>query len=133
MSLRSDLIRLASENPSMRDDLLPLIKTALSQGKTAFSGVGKTIIDQMGGPRIGRFLGWTDLKMLPKGVEFKWPNKQRTRGNMVRIVLEPSDTYTMTFFNATANGQKVVKRYDDVYADMLVDIFERQTSWYLHF
>jgi hypothetical protein len=37
----------------------------------------------------------------------------------------------MRFWNAVKTGKKLVKKYDDVYAEDLVSIFEKQTGYYL--
>jgi hypothetical protein len=93
--------------------------------------VGRIILDQMGGPgRLKAMLGAT-MTLIPHGVMIKWPNPQRNRGNLVEITLQPSDTYEMTFYNAIRGSKKVVKKYDDVYFDQLIDLFEKQTGWYL--
>ena len=101
--------------------------------KTAGNGVGKIILDQMGGPnRLKAMLGVSYVNFLPDGVEFAWPNKQRSKGNLVRVTLDPDDTYSVEFFNhSMTGGRKLVRRIDGVYNDMLVDIFEKQTGWYL--
>jgi hypothetical protein len=57
----------------------------------------------------------------------KWPNRNRSKGNVVEIALQPDDTYDMTFYN----GTKVVKAYHSVYADQLRELFEKQTGWFL--
>jgi len=64
-------------------------------------------------------------------VGIQWPNKQRSRGNYVEIILQPNDTYDMTFYNVSVSGKKPVKKHNDVYFDRLVDLFEGQTGWYL--
>jgi hypothetical protein len=92
------------------------------------SQVAKTILDQFGGKMALVLIGGK-AKVVEngQGIGIKWPNKQRSKGNYVEIVLKPDDTYEMTFFN----GTKKVKSYDGVYADQLQDIFEKQTGWYL--
>lgn len=100
-------------------------------GEVAGSQVGKTILDQMGGAgRIKALLG-ANFSFTPDGVVIQWPSRHRSRGNVVEIELMPSDTYEMKFFNVSTAGKKLVKKYDDVYADALIDIFERQTGYYL--
>lgn len=90
--------------------------------------VGDTIAQQMGGAgRLRAMLGAKDIIGLENGLRFRWPNKERSRGNLVRITLRPDDTYDMEFFN----GTKPVKKYEGVYADQLVSTFESQTGWYL--
>lgn len=93
--------------------------------------VSDTIVAQMGG--FGRLKAMLGAKVfeLPNGIGIKWPNKERSRGNYVEIRLEPSDTYTMEFFNLSGSNKKSVKKYEDIYFDSLVEVFERQTGWFL--
>lgn len=96
------------------------------------SEVGQIILDQMGGyRRLMLMLGVKQFISLPNGVKFMWPNRERSKGNMVQIILDPSDTYTVTFFNVGRGQAKKIKEIDNVYAEDLVRIFERQTGWYL--
>jgi len=105
---------------------------ALSSQARVASQVGKTIIEQMGGlARLVRFIGARDFKLFPQGMEFKWPNRQVSRGNVFRVTLTPSDLYTVEFFSDTARGRKLVKKMTDVYSENLVDVFEDHTHWYL--
>lgn len=102
--------------------------------KTA--SVGKTIIEQMGGPRrLTMFLGVKEIKLLPNGAMFYFPNSKPSRGNLVEVLLDPSDTYTMNFYHASnlKGTKKLVKSVDGVYAEQLIPIFERQTGYYLKF
>lgn len=51
-----------------------------------------------------------------------------------RICLDPSDTYTVTFYGQVRMGQLPVKAiFEDVYCDNLVDVIESTTGLYLHF
>lgn len=102
---------------------------ALSRpGLSESDAIGKTILQQMGGPgRLAVMLGTRHFSWLPNGVQFKWPNKQRSRGNVCRITLRPDDTYDMEFFN----GDKSVKKFEGIYNDQLVELFEKHTGWYL--
>ncbi len=90
--------------------------------------IGKTIAQQMGGPgKLRMMLGAKNIHLIEKGLSFSWPNKERSRGNGVRITLRPDDTYDMEFFN----GAKSVKKYEGIYNDQLVPTFESQTGWFL--
>lgn len=110
-----------------------------STTKLALSSVAQIILDQMGGARriaamlgIGSGPGYYFYDLAGnKGVGWAWPNRQRSKGNMVEILLAPDDTYTMTFFNVSGADKKVVKKIVGIYADQLVDSFEAQTGWYL--
>lgn len=114
-------------------------KKAASISKVALSQVSKVILEQMGGVKhlammlgIGSGPGYFFYD-LPgnKGVGFSWPNRQRSKGNNVEIMLAPDDTYTVTFFNVSGTDKKQVKKLTDIYADQLVEVFEGQTGWYL--
>lgn len=100
----------------------------------AESMVGKTILQQMGGPgRLAAMIGAKDFITSDDGVSFKWPAKQRSKGNGVRITLRPDDTYDMEFLNAAGSSAKSVKKYEGLYNDQLVHVFEKQTGLYLSF
>lgn len=94
--------------------------------------VARVILQQMGGlGRLQAMLGAKNFTSTENSVQFRWPNKERARGNAVKITLQPSDTYDMEFFNLSGSSAKSVKKYDDIYADKLVDVFEKQTGWFL--
>lgn len=93
--------------------------------------VSSTIADQMGG--IGRLKSMLGAQVFKRdnGIAIKWPSKQRSKGNYVEIDLNASDTYDVKFFNASGTAKKLVKEYDGIYADRLVDTFEKQTGYFL--
>jgi hypothetical protein len=94
--------------------------------------VGKIILEQMGGyGRLKAMIG-AQVAFIHNGVAIQWPSKQRSKGNRVEIVLQPSDTYEMTFYNVSGASKKPVKKYDDIYNDQLIELFEHQTGYYLH-
>lgn len=97
------------------------------------SEIAKTIAEQMGGVRrLKAMLGATVMAVNGgKGLGIKWPNRQRSKGNYVEITLRGDDTYDMEFFNVSGRNRKSVKTYRGVYFDQLVDLFEKQTGWYL--
>lgn len=90
--------------------------------------VTRTIIQQMGGGRLKAMLGAT-LTRIPNGLGIKWPNRQRSKGNYVEIVLRGDDTYDMTFYNLSVRGKKKIKAFNGAHADQLVELFEKQTGW----
>jgi len=95
------------------------------------SQVANTIAEQMGGNRRLRAMLGAQLTALNNGLGIKWPNKKRSKGNYVEITLRGDDTYDMEFFNVSTRTRKSVKTYRGVYFDQLVEIFEKQTGWYL--
>jgi len=93
------------------------------------SPIGKTIYQQLGN-KAAVMLGGT-LYDIRNGLGIKWPNRQRSKGNYVEIVLNGKDLYDMTFFNVSMKGKKMVKQYRDLFAESLAPTFEDQTGWYL--
>jgi hypothetical protein len=56
------------------------------------------------------------------------------RPNVVRVIYcLGTDTYRMIFFRAVGSTATVLKDLDDVYCDMLQDIFETTTGLFLTF
>ena len=110
-------------------ELLKLAKSLIG------SEVVQTIAEQMGGVRrLKMMLGASFVGAVNgKTLGIKWPNKKRSTGNYVEISLRGDDTYDMEFFNVSGSMKKSVKKYSMIYFDQLVDIFERQTGWYLRF
>lgn len=111
-------------------DLKKISEAQAERVLMASGEIAKTILEQMGGRRLGMMLGVKRFIALPRGLAFQWPNRQRTNGNYVEITLTPRDTYDMEFFNLSTRAKKPVKKYRDVYAEDLTNIFERQTGWY---
>tara|TARA_Y100000310_G_C20687215_1_gene819840 strand:+ start:1283 stop:3055 length:1773 start_codon:yes stop_codon:yes gene_type:complete len=130
----------------IEDSILPALERAMDDFKreygrpprvaskkmTSSGTVAKTILDQMGGQRrLQMMIGANKFIDLGKGIGIKWPNKQRSKGNYVEIKLTGRDLYDMTFYNVSTRGKKKVKEHRDLYFDMLVPVFEKQTGWYL--
>lgn len=51
--------------------------------------------------------------------------------NTLKIALKGDDTYTVTLSRVTIKGESVKLSLNGVYADQLVEIFERHTGLYL--
>lgn len=99
---------------------------------TATLSVANTILSQLG---AGRFLAMTGAKNLcgdATSLSFKLPARFAAKGiNAVRITLDPSDTYTITFYKqarAPSFAVSVVAEHSDVYCDQLREIFTRETG-----
>jgi len=92
-----------------------------------------TILDQMGG--VGRIRAMTGAHSFVDhgdAVSFLFPNRQRSRGNSVKITLDRGrDTYNMEFFNVSIRGAKKVKTFKDVGAEQLAPLFSKQTGLHL--
>jgi hypothetical protein len=96
--------------------------------------VANTILRQMGGAgRLKAMTGANSFVGTENSVSFRWPSQRPSTGNAIRITLDPDDTYTVDFLRVNKNGAESVKRLEGIYADQLMDIFERQTGLYLTF
>ena len=90
--------------------------------------VAQTILAQLGGRM---FTMMTGAKQMTAGSDGLGSLSMRIGQNChhitaLKVVLEPSDTYTLTFYR----GLKVAKTFEDVYCDQLRDIFTEVTGMY---
>lgn len=94
-----------------------------------------TALRQLGnGPRaltvmLGahNFVVDTDTSRRPR-VSFRYKTRGRNGANYVALTLLPSDTYTMEFFSIRAGAAKSKGKFEDVYAEDLRGLFERETG-----
>ncbi len=108
--------------------------------KEEHTQVAETILEQMGGRgRIGAMIGVkrTYLRNDTQGggVTLTFRGRANKQINMVDILLDATDTYTMTFsaFRGKLGYEtkKIVKECSSIYADMLKPVFEDITGLYL--
>lgn len=93
--------------------------------------VAETILQQLGGSGIlAMMCGCKDFAGSADSVQFKVGSNEK-RVSLCRIVLDPSDTYTVEFYKGRGVNLKKVRELSDVYADSLRDIFEAETGMYL--
>ena len=95
------------------------------------TSIAKEILNQMGGPRIGAFIGTKTWIACDNGLSFRFKGSKKY--NMCKIALNSMDTYDITFYRFY--GVKLTRREEinDVFCDQLVEIFERTTNLFLHF
>lgn len=94
--------------------------------------VANEIIRQMGGPgRLSVMIGAKQFLGGEDGVQFKWKAKSRDGSNTVKIRLTAADDYELTFYRIRGVNVTETKKYDGIYADRLVDTFEKFTGLYL--
>ena len=96
----------------------------------------QVILQQLGGQgRLRAMLG-ASFSQADGGrtLEMKFPNRLRSRPNFIRIRYEPGpDTYVVEFWRVDRFGPgKKLRELDDVYADSLKEIIERETGLYLN-
>ena len=95
--------------------------------------IANTILKQMGGTgRLNAMTGAKDFVAIDNGVQFKIGRNSKSINTIV-IRLNGRDLYDVEFGRVRKYEYKVVNKYDDVYNDMLKDLFEENTGMYLTF
>jgi hypothetical protein len=91
--------------------------------------IATTILSQLGASRFRIMTGARDFCALPDGLLFSLPgNMTKDRINRVKISLLPSDTYKVEFLRVWKNKVTLIHVSEDVYVDVLRDIFEKYTG-----
>jgi hypothetical protein len=102
--------------------------------------IAQTILEQMGGGgRLKAMCGASNFTAIngddkiQGGVYFRLPGGGFCKDgiNLVQIDLTWGDVYTVTFSRIRGTKITEVAKLDDVYCDMLMDIFEKYTGLYL--
>lgn len=95
--------------------------------------VAETILSQLGGSgRLKMMCGCKDFAGDATSLQFK-VGANAKKVSCCRIVLDPSDTYTVQFYSGRGAAMRKTVELSDVYADMLREIFEKNTGMYLSF
>jgi len=94
------------------------------------SAVANEIYRQLGGNRFRVMTGAKNMVSTENGIRMRI-GRNKTNANYMEVVLNSMDLYDITFAKVTKMGEmKSVKTYDNVYNDMLVEIFESHTGMY---
>lgn len=105
------------------------------------------IYQQLGGGRFTAMTGAKNFVALENGIRFNI-GRNASKANKVKITLNGLDLYDVEFikytphsfkisrdgksFKETQESSKTIAEYNDVYGDMLQDIFTRETGMYTH-
>lgn len=89
--------------------------------------VAKTILAQLGGNKFVVMTGTKNLVGSENSLAFKF-GRNSSKSNYVKIVLNGSDLYDITFYHVRNYEQVIDKQYTDIFNDQLVEIFERYTG-----
>lgn len=97
--------------------------------------IAATIVNQLGGGRkLQMFIGLKQLINEPLGVTLVFPKPKHAGAvNRVRITLNGKDLYDMEFIRTRGSSVKVVKEFNDVYAEDIKDRFEEGTGLFIRF
>ncbi len=91
--------------------------------------VAQTILEQLGGGRFVAMTGARDFFGTKDSLTFKIGTNARGV-NLVRILLEPSDTYRMEFYRVKKSTADLLTAFDDVYWEDLQRFFSETTGLY---
>ena len=94
--------------------------------------VANVILTQMGDGKFIAMTGAKDMVGDATSLTFKLPARTSKDGvNAVKVALDPSDTYTMTFY-AIGRGAKVetVRKVSGLFGDQLQAVFTAITGLY---
>lgn len=93
--------------------------------------VAKTILEQLGGRKFTVMTGAKNYIGDANSLTFRLPGAGgfcKDGINVVKVTLDPSDTYTVVFSRLRGAKLTVVSQSSDVYADVLQDVFTRATG-----
>src|ERR1039458_2411264 len=95
--------------------------------------VAQTILNQLGGAQFAALTGARNFVSGADFLQFSLPSGAKSHINKVRITLDPSDTYTVEFFNLNLRAGlcSLVSERSDIYCDNLQDLFESETGLYV--
>lgn len=94
--------------------------------------VANTIAQQLGGTgRLALMIGAKSFVGSENALTFRFAARAKNGANTVRVALDPSDTYTVTFFSCRGTSVKEKSSHSMVYNDSLRTVFESETGLYL--
>ena len=92
--------------------------------------VATTILEQLGGNKFIVMTGAKQFYYNANSVTFK---VMKSKGiNLVKVILEADDTYTMQFYKVHAAKSTLMVEEKGVYCDMLQQVFTAKTGLYTH-
>ena len=92
--------------------------------------VATTILNQLGGNKFRVMTGAKNFMEHGNALSMRI-GRNSSNSNYLKITLNDSDLYDVRFSKVTKMGEeKSVREFNDVYNDMLVEIFESHTGMY---
>jgi|TARA_Y100001963_G_C6650542_1_gene385479 hypothetical protein len=92
--------------------------------------VAKTILEQLGGNKFVAMTGAKNFGGTEDSLSMRI-GRNSSNSNYLKITLNMMDLYDMEFCKLTRMGEKKsVKEYNNVYNDMMTDIFTKHTGMY---
>ncbi len=97
--------------------------------------IANEILRQLGGHKFVVMTGAKDILALDSGLRFKLPGKRgyaRQGIDLISVILEPSDTYTMKFEKTCGHLRAMISEHAGIYDDQLQGIFTAETGLDTH-
>jgi hypothetical protein len=91
------------------------------------NNVAQTILSQLGGNRFCAMTGAKGFVYSANSLSFK-VGRNAGKVTHVRVVLDASDTYSVTFFAISARCNRTVREASGIYADNLQSLFTHVTG-----
>lgn len=94
--------------------------------------VANTILAQLGGAgRLTAMLGANTFSGSEKALTFRITTQNKHKIKLIKVQLEPSDTYRVELWSVKGHVPTLVKSMDHIYGDGLVRAIEQETGLYL--
>lgn len=87
----------------------------------------RIILNQLGGNRFVAMTGAKDFVTTDNAISFRI-GRNTSEANKVRITLEPTDTYSVEFFQLRGIDCSTISRFEFIHVEELGDIFTRITG-----
>lgn len=123
--------------PTSGVEAVNLVTSAVSEDlgvkrNGASMDVANTIASQLGGThRLVSMIGAHGFTGSENALSFRVKAANPRKIKAIRIVLDPSDTYSVAFFTGTRYSMHAIETVTGVYADSLRETIERVTGLYL--
>lgn len=105
------------------------LKTAASKKNGRRNSVASVILEQLGGNRFAVMTGAKNFVSDGNSLRFKLPANFAKDGiNLVRITLDPSDTYSLEFMKMRGTNVQTIATREGVYAEDLRKVFKTETG-----
>lgn len=90
--------------------------------------IAKTILEQLGGRRFCVMTGARNIAGGERDLSFRLPTGLSRGINVVRVTIDPSDTYTVEFGFLRGRRYTLKSTHSDIYNDGLRSLFEHETG-----
>ena len=93
--------------------------------------IAETILQQMGGPMAMRMIGGYALIADSNALSFRFRAHAKDSLNFCKVTLTPWDVYEFELGRVRAGKYTQVHKFDEIYCDQLIAMFEEYTGLYL--